>query len=120
MLLHSWLVFPLSLDIPFPTRLYAQVDGEKLGTGTAALIVCYSRCCFPLALSRPFQPYISSPPSSWRPYSGETVAFSPGSSFKLSSDDLPSKAIALVRDRHLHQIFGDFDDHLEDVSIGLL
>ncbi|KAG5336879.1 hypothetical protein C0989_011669 [Termitomyces sp. Mn162] len=31
--------------------------------------------------------------------------------------DLPRRAVALVRDEHRHHKFGDFDDHLEDVSI---
>jgi hypothetical protein len=48
------------------------------------------------------------------------MAFAPGSSFRLASDDLPQRAVALVRDEHLHQQFGDFDDHLEDVTIGEL
>ncbi|KAG6831122.1 hypothetical protein H0H92_012547 [Tricholoma furcatifolium] len=78
------------------------IDGEKLGTDEAALI-----------------PYVSSSPSSWRLHSGNPPAFSEGSSFRLSSTDLPQRAVALVRDERKHQEFGDFDDHLEDVSIGV-
>lgn len=66
------------------------------------------------------QPYTSlSTSSSWRPFSGNPAPFSQGSSFRLASDDLPRCAVALVRDEHRHQQFGDFDDHLEDVSIGM-
>jgi hypothetical protein len=38
--------------------------------------------------------------------------------FKLSSDDLPRRAVSLVKNERRHQKFGDFDDHLEEVSIG--
>ena len=47
-------------------------------------------------------------------------AFTPGSSFTLTSQDIPSRAVELVRDRQLHQKFGDFDDHLEDVTVDWL
>ncbi|GLB40009.1 putative uncharacterised protein family (UPF0172) [Lyophyllum shimeji] len=79
------------------------IDGEKLGTDEAALI-----------------PYVPKPSSSWRPYAGEPAPFSSNSAFKLASSDLPRRAIILVRDEHRHQKFGDFDDHLEDVSIDWL
>jgi len=79
------------------------IDGEKLGTDEAALI-----------------PYVSSFSSSWRPYSGDPAPFSKNSSFKLVSDELPRRAVALVRDERRHQKFGDFDDHLEDVAIDWL
>jgi hypothetical protein len=38
--------------------------------------------------------------------------------FKVVSGDLPRRAVSLVKDERRHQKFGDFDDHLEDVSIG--
>jgi len=38
--------------------------------------------------------------------------------FRLASNDLPRRAISLVKDERRHQKFGDFDDHLENVSIG--
>ncbi|KIK04114.1 hypothetical protein K443DRAFT_676246 [Laccaria amethystina LaAM-08-1] len=80
------------------------IDGEKIGTGVAALI-----------------PYTFQPSSkAWRPYSKDPLPFAPGSRFKLASNDLPVQAISLVQDQHLHQAFGDFDDHLEDVSIDWL
>ena len=47
-----------------------------------------------------------------------SVPFSSGSSFQLSPPDLPSRAVTLVQEQHLQQKFGDFDDHLEDVTIG--
>jgi guanine deaminase len=43
-----------------------------------------------------------------------------GSDFLLAKADSPSRAIALVRDHNLHEKFGDFDDHLEDVTIDWL
>ncbi|KAF5391218.1 hypothetical protein D9757_003055 [Collybiopsis confluens] len=79
------------------------INGEKIGTEEAALI-----------------PYIAlSSSSSWRP-SADPSPFTPGSKFSLSNPDLPSHAIALVRDQQLHRKFGDFDDHLEDVTIDWL
>ena len=34
------------------------------------------------------------------------------------SSDLPIQAVKLVQEQNLHFAFGDFDDHLEDVTIG--
>ncbi|KIK63986.1 hypothetical protein GYMLUDRAFT_221170 [Collybiopsis luxurians FD-317 M1] len=79
------------------------IDGEKIGSDEAALI-----------------PYIAqSSSSSWRP-STDPSLFTPGSRFSLSSPDLPSRAVTLVREQQLHRKFGDFDDHLEDVTIDWL
>lgn len=44
--------------------------------------------------------------------------FTPGSKFLLESPDIPAEAIKLVNEQNLHYAFGDFDDHLEDVTIG--
>ncbi|KAF5384169.1 hypothetical protein D9615_003164 [Tricholomella constricta] len=79
------------------------IDGDKLGTDEAALI-----------------PYVSSSSASWRPYAGDTIPFAKDSSFRLASEDLPRRAVTLVRENRLHQKFGDFDDHLEDVAIDWL
>ncbi|KAJ7134785.1 hypothetical protein C8R44DRAFT_610153 [Mycena epipterygia] len=86
----------------FKDAIALVIDGEKLGSGEAALV-----------------PYVSQG-TVWRPYSGEPNAFSAGSIFQLSSPDLPQRAIALVHNESRHQIFGDFDDHLEDVTIDWL
>ncbi|KAF7365047.1 MPN domain-containing protein [Mycena venus] len=86
----------------FKNAVALVIDGEKLGSGEPALI-----------------PYISQGPT-WRPYTGEPAAFGAGSIFQLSSPDLPRRAISLVREQDLHQKFGDFDDHLEDVTIDWL
>ncbi|SJL09474.1 uncharacterized protein ARMOST_12852 [Armillaria ostoyae] len=75
------------------------IDGNKLGTGDAALV-----------------PYVSQG-SSWR---CNPADFAPGSLFQLDSADLPARAVKLVKERRLHQKFGDFDDHLEDVTIDWL
>ncbi|KAJ7677476.1 hypothetical protein B0H17DRAFT_944892 [Mycena rosella] len=85
----------------FKDAIAFVIDGENLGSGEAALI-----------------PYISQG-TSWRP-SGEANAFSAGSAFQLSSPDLPRRALALVQAQGSHQLFGDFDDHLEDVTIDWL
>ncbi|KAJ7796175.1 hypothetical protein B0H14DRAFT_2916229 [Mycena olivaceomarginata] len=86
----------------FNNAVALVIDGGKLGSGEAALV-----------------PYISQG-ATWRPYSGDASAFSPGSIFQLSAPDLPRRAISLVREQELHQKFGDFDDHLEDVTIDWL
>ncbi|KAJ7625396.1 hypothetical protein DFH06DRAFT_1273270 [Mycena polygramma] len=85
----------------FKNAVALVIDGEKLGSGDVALI-----------------PYVSQG-ATWRPYSGEP-AFSAGSVFQLASPDLPQRAIKLVREQDRHQVFGDFDDHLEDVTIDWL
>jgi len=88
----------------FKDAIAYVIDGEMLGSGEAALL--------------PYLPLGTS--TSWRPYSSGVPAFTAGSSFTLASSDSPTRAIALVRDDHLHQNFGDFDDHLEDVTIDWL
>ncbi|KAJ3712945.1 hypothetical protein C8R42DRAFT_594049 [Lentinula raphanica] len=83
------------------------IDGEKIGSPDNAALI----------------PYLAqSPSSSWRPYTdaGAVTPFSPGSLFSLSSPDSPAHAVSLVRDQQLHRKFGDFDDHLEDVTIDWL
>ncbi|KAG0704228.1 Metallo-dependent hydrolase [Suillus ampliporus] len=80
------------------------IDGDKLGTGDPALL-----------------PYLPQPSTSfWRPYVAQIPAFTTGSNFSLANPDSPSRAITLVRDHNLHEKFGDFDDHLEDVTIDWL
>jgi len=69
------------------------------------------------------QPYLaSSPTSNWRPLTSDSSSdpqpFAPGSKFQFVDPDTPTEAVKLVRDRNLHFAFGDFDDHLEDVTIG--
>ncbi|KAF8895190.1 hypothetical protein BD779DRAFT_1498023 [Infundibulicybe gibba] len=81
----------------FSDAIAFVLDGEKLGSGEAALL-----------------PYTFQPPSSWRPVQ------TPGSVFQLASGDIPQRAINLVRDQQKHELFGDFDDHLEDVKIDWL
>jgi hypothetical protein len=36
----------------------------------------------------------------------------------LGNSDIPAEAARLVQQQNLHLTFGDFDDHLEDVTIG--
>lgn len=65
------------------------------------------------------KPYIPHGGSGWRINGASVAPFTLGSPYQLESPDIPKQAIAHVRDDHLHQLFGDFDDHLEDVSIGM-
>jgi hypothetical protein len=53
----------------------------------------------------------------WRTAPDSDKAFTPGSSYQLASAELPASAGNYVKEG-LHQAFGDFDDHLEDVTIG--
>ncbi|PPQ86319.1 hypothetical protein CVT25_005620 [Psilocybe cyanescens] len=80
------------------------IDGQKIGTSEVALV--------------PYHPLAAT--STWRPVSGEPLPFTPGSKFQLSSADSPSEAARYVQDQNLHFAFGDFDDHLEDVTIDWL
>lgn len=72
------------------------------------------------------QPYLpQSSSTSWRPYSSSPAAFTPSSPFTLVTQDSPSLAVALLEQKQeepnaILQKFGDFDDHLEDVSIDWL
>ena len=68
-----------------------------------------------------WQPYlVQTATLSWRPVSSEQSAFTTGSPFQLADAKSPKRALTLVRDARLHQKFGDFDDHLEDVTIDWL
>ncbi|KAF8133807.1 Metallo-dependent hydrolase [Boletus edulis] len=80
------------------------IDGDALGSGEAALI--------------PYLP--QSGLMAWRLQAFQPPAFTPGSRVTLANPESPSVAVALVRDSHMHQKFGDFDDHLEDVTIDWL
>ncbi|KAI4520334.1 UPF0172-domain-containing protein [Schizophyllum commune Loenen D] len=81
------------------------IDGEQIGTGSAALI-----------------PYtFNTSTSSWTRNSSSTVApFTEGSTYRLTSLDIPLRAVKLVRQEQREKKFGDFDDHLEDVTIDWL
>ncbi|TDL23412.1 UPF0172-domain-containing protein [Rickenella mellea] len=84
----------------FPQTVAFVVDGVKLAAGEPALI-----------------PYLPSG-TSWRP--APLSAFSPSSNFKLQSTATPTRTLDLIRNSNLHYKLGDFDDHLEDVSIDWL
>ncbi|KAF8716018.1 hypothetical protein AX14_012501 [Amanita brunnescens Koide BX004] len=86
----------------FDKAIAFVIDGALLGTSKPALI-----------------PYVSSG-ASWRPHPETSTAFTLNSLFKLASADIPSRAAQWVQTDHLHQAFGDFDDHLEDVTIDWL
>ncbi|KIM66856.1 hypothetical protein SCLCIDRAFT_257956 [Scleroderma citrinum Foug A] len=81
------------------------IDGDTLGSGKAALI--------------PYLPQSDST-TAWRPHPFDPPAFTPGSRVTLIDPESPSRAVALVKNECLHSKFGDFDDHLEDVSIDWL
>jgi len=52
--------------------------------------------------------------SSWTP---RPRLISPASPFKLQNPSSPSLAFKYIQENGLHRQFGDFDDHLEDVTI---
>ena len=65
------------------------------------------------------QPYVPvGSTNEWRRASSDKPPFSAGSRFQLQSPDIPTEASRLVQEQNLHYAFGDFDDHLEDVTIG--
>ncbi|KAF9043834.1 UPF0172-domain-containing protein [Hymenopellis radicata] len=86
----------------FQNAIALVIDGTKLGAGDAGLI-----------------PYVAQG-STWRPHAQASSAYSPGSPFQLASPDLPTRAVALVKEKKLEEKFGDFDDHLENVTIDWL
>ncbi|KAF8632887.1 hypothetical protein AX17_004733 [Amanita inopinata Kibby_2008] len=66
-------------------------------------------------------PYIpSSDVGLWKRHGESSTAFTTNSLFQLVDNNIPSRAASFVRNDHLHQAFGDFDDHLEDVTIDWL
>ncbi|KAK2465612.1 hypothetical protein APHAL10511_002504 [Amanita phalloides] len=86
----------------FDRAIAFVINGELIGTSQPALI-----------------PYVPSG-TSWKPHPENSTAFAPKSAFQLASIDMPGRAVKLVQTDHLHQAFGDFDDHLEDVTIDWL
>lgn len=67
-------------------------------------------------LTNPKQPYLFNG-ATWRP---DLSAFSSSSKISLESPRSPSRALVLIRDHRLHRQLGDFDDHLENVSVDWL
>ncbi|KJA20109.1 hypothetical protein HYPSUDRAFT_43462 [Hypholoma sublateritium FD-334 SS-4] len=93
-----------TLKAKFPDAIAFVIDNQKLGTSQSALI-----------------PYFPQPgSSSWRPAQLKPEAYTPGSRIQLASSEAPSEAATYVREQNLHFAFGDFDDHLEDVTIDWL
>ncbi|KAF5315067.1 hypothetical protein D9619_007432 [Psilocybe cf. subviscida] len=89
----------------FPQAIAFVIDNQKLGSSESALL--------------PYLPQQGS--STWRPPTTSNPApFAEGSIFQLSSPDIPAEAARLVREQNQHFAFGDFDDHLEDVTIDWL
>ena len=72
------------------------------------------------------KPYLPQGPGSssglWRPAvrKEDVLPFGSSSHYKLESTDVPSRALELVRKSRLQEKIGDFDDHLEDVSVDWL
>ncbi|THH09948.1 hypothetical protein EW145_g1652 [Phellinidium pouzarii] len=90
----------------FQQAIAFVVDGTKVAAGEPALI--------------PYLPQGSSSP--WRPapHNGDIQSFSATSQFKLEPPSAAADILRLIRDSNLHLKLGDFDDHLEDVSIDWL
>ena len=85
-----------------------------------ALVVSHHRIAACADSDVSWQPYLTHTLTSWRPVSSEPPPFTPGSAFQLADAQSSKRALALVRDARLHLKFGDFDDHLEDVTIDWL
>ncbi|PPR04503.1 hypothetical protein CVT24_013109 [Panaeolus cyanescens] len=87
----------------FPDAIAFVVDGSRFGSGEQCLV-----------------PYIFTPSSIWRPASdsSQIAPWTSSSPFQLSDPSTPQKALELVKEQNAHFAFGDFDDHLEDVTIG--
>ncbi|KAF9474161.1 UPF0172-domain-containing protein [Pholiota conissans] len=94
-----------SIRAKFDDAVAFVIDNLKLGSSESALV-----------------PYLPQPSSSsnWRPVEGSPAPFTPGSRFQLESTSIPADAAKYVLEHNLHFAFGDFDDHLEDVTIDWL
>ncbi|KAL4073081.1 hypothetical protein V8B97DRAFT_1869328 [Scleroderma yunnanense] len=90
----------------FSDAIAFVIDGDALGSGEVALI--------------PYLPQLGSATGAWRPHPFDPAAFTPGSQVTLVNTESPLRAVALVKNDRLHHQFGDFDDHLEDVTIDWL
>ncbi|KAF8314814.1 uncharacterized protein EI90DRAFT_3089514 [Cantharellus anzutake] len=89
-----------SIKTAFPDAFALVIDGTSLDGSNPALI-----------------PHVfNSSASSWKPQSPLTSASSP---FKLQNTSSPSLAFKYIHEG-VHRQFGDFDDHLEDVTIDWL
>ncbi|EJD00464.1 UPF0172-domain-containing protein, partial [Fomitiporia mediterranea MF3/22] len=86
----------------FPNAVAFVVDGSKLAAGEPALIVSWKYS------------------TSWRPANDGVQPFTDSSRFKLSTPNITSSILRLIREDRIHQKLGDFDEHLEDVSIDWL
>ncbi|KAF9046651.1 hypothetical protein BJ165DRAFT_1345730 [Panaeolus papilionaceus] len=88
----------------FPDAIAFAVDGSKFAAGEQCL------------------PYVFTSSSLWRPASdgSSTAPWTNSSPFQLSDPSSPQKALELVKEQNAHFAFGDFDDHLEDVTIDWL
>ncbi|KAF9523904.1 hypothetical protein CPB83DRAFT_862113 [Crepidotus variabilis] len=88
----------------FEDAIAFVVDGQKLGSSESALV-----------------PYLPLPSTNdWRPASDAQQPFTPSSRFQLQSSGSPAEAARLVNEVNQQFAFGDFDDHLEDVTIDWL
>jgi hypothetical protein len=55
--------------------------------------------------------------STWKP---QPATFTAESSVTLQNPNSPTRVLTLIREKELHHKFGDFDDHLEDVTVDWL
>ncbi|KAF8174266.1 hypothetical protein BJ912DRAFT_990623 [Pholiota molesta] len=94
-----------SVKAKFEDAIAFVIDNQKLGTSESALV--------------PYLPQ-SATALNWRIVEGSPLPFTPGSRFQLASASTPADAARYVREENLHFAFGDFDDHLEDVTIDWL
>ncbi|KAF9518539.1 hypothetical protein BS47DRAFT_1325296 [Hydnum rufescens UP504] len=87
----------------FENAFALVIDGSSLGSGDPALI--------------PHLPSTSKGVTEWLP---QTPISGSTGQFCLADPASPSVALEAVRVQGLHHQFGDFDDHLEDVTIDWL
>ncbi|KAF8530123.1 hypothetical protein BU17DRAFT_78696 [Hysterangium stoloniferum] len=83
----------------FPDAIAFVLDGQKLGSDKPALLL------------------FTSNGSSWKP---QPSAFTAGSNVTLQNPNSPTRVLTLIREKELHHKFGDFDDHIEDVTVDWL
>jgi hypothetical protein len=91
----------------------AQVDSVKLGQNQeSALIVSDRLTLAQLLFNQPLKPYTTgATPNIFSPAAASTLQL---------SDNIVARALDIARDNAISRAFGDFDDHLENVTIDWL
>jgi len=98
-----------------PDAVALMFNAESFATGQAGLVPFLATPTLHAVLQPPPFPLLVETEES-----PDSKSSTKAPLFLLESTGSPSKASDAIRKRHLHREFGDFDDHLEDVTIDWL